>query len=324
VLWDCSKEPNKCEQDLQKPDLSGWDCSWTTSSYICTKQGKENEPPKQDPEWLCNWESGSTEWRCIKDFAPNPENSPGGSSNWQCQVKQELTKLECSKKEIPKPTPPPEPTPTPTPTPAPTPTPEPNPDPGVLSGPPPQDPQQYCNNALALVLVLDQSLSMDASKMSSVKAAASTLVQGLDEKDQAGLVTFDRSVRIAEQLTPDRASIYQRIQNITPDWQGMGTNITAGLMAASNLFNSAHDPFYKIIILLSDGAHNDPMTAPPESEAGRIKSANVRIITIGAFLDQAGASSLQAIASYPDDFRLAENVGSVASTFSDIRKSICR
>jgi hypothetical protein len=103
-LWDCSKNPNKCEQDLQTPDgASDWDCEWTEFKYICKKEGSEDSPPQGGSDWHCKWNDTEWTWECTKDIPPNPPNTPEGAAGWNCVVDTENNKLVCERKNAPPP-----------------------------------------------------------------------------------------------------------------------------------------------------------------------------------------------------------------------------
>jgi hypothetical protein len=93
-LWDCSKDPEKCEQPMQVPGTGDWTCTWTDTGYTCTKQGDKDEAVGGG-DWSCSWSQGT--WTCTKT-PPNPTNQPGGLSTWECTVDNENDTLHCRKK----------------------------------------------------------------------------------------------------------------------------------------------------------------------------------------------------------------------------------
>jgi hypothetical protein len=96
-LWDCSLDPNKCEQDAPVPSGGAdWDCQWTEFVYRCTADGSESNPPGGGG-WDCTWVSKENQWRCDKDSPPNPSNKPAGSHVWNCVYDKELKKLICDR-----------------------------------------------------------------------------------------------------------------------------------------------------------------------------------------------------------------------------------
>ncbi len=110
-LWDCSKNPAKCEQAMPTPTGGGtWTCTWAASSYTCTSKGSKSSPPGGSG-WSCSWVAASSSWSCTATFPPNPSNSPEGGAYWQCSVDNESDKVICDKQASPSPTPTPTPQP---------------------------------------------------------------------------------------------------------------------------------------------------------------------------------------------------------------------
>ena len=96
-LWDCSKNPKKCEQDFPvPPGGSGWECTWTEFKYTCVMKSPNGpgEPPGGG-EWTCKWNDKEFQWECTST-PPNPSNQPEGTSVWQCSIVDK--KLVCEKK----------------------------------------------------------------------------------------------------------------------------------------------------------------------------------------------------------------------------------
>jgi len=97
-LWDCSKNPNKCEQDLPTPDGgTDWECTWSEFKYTCEKKGTKDNPPTGGSEWNCTYNEQEFKWECTRSPVPNPSNNPDGTSVWTCKVDQENGKLVCEK-----------------------------------------------------------------------------------------------------------------------------------------------------------------------------------------------------------------------------------
>lgn len=93
-LWDCTKNPNKCETQTPVPSGGGtWDCTWVTEEkYVCTKKGDKASPPG-DSDWYCSWNDKESSWSCVKKKTPLPP----GSGTWTCKVDTETKKLVCEK-----------------------------------------------------------------------------------------------------------------------------------------------------------------------------------------------------------------------------------
>jgi hypothetical protein len=108
-LWDCSKDPDKCEQPMPRPGAGDWTCTWSATQYTCTRKGSKDDVPPGGTGWVCSWNEGS--WTCTKASPPNPTNKPGGLATWECIVDNKNETLHCRKKAQPQtpPTPPPSP-----------------------------------------------------------------------------------------------------------------------------------------------------------------------------------------------------------------------
>ena len=92
-LWDCSKNPDKCEQDKPVPPGGGsWTCTWQELSYVC----KGAKAPPAGGGWKCVYNPAEGKWVCTHT-PPNPTNKPGGTSVWKCTVDNELNKITCQK-----------------------------------------------------------------------------------------------------------------------------------------------------------------------------------------------------------------------------------
>ncbi|MFZ5785281.1 MAG: hypothetical protein ACOY3Y_02460 [Acidobacteriota bacterium] len=105
-LWDCSKNPKKCEQGAPIPPGGGdWDCTWTEFKYTCTKKLPPGTPPGQNPQdlpggggWACTWKDTEFKWECTRE-PPNPSNKPQGTGAWKCVVQD--GKLICDRIDTP-------------------------------------------------------------------------------------------------------------------------------------------------------------------------------------------------------------------------------
>ncbi|WP_199731966.1 VWA domain-containing protein [Cellulomonas triticagri] len=103
-----------------------------------------------------------------------------------------------------------------------------------------------------VVLALDSSGSMTSSDRSGLRrTAAKSFVDALIEGDQAGVVDFDSSARVLQQLTTDRVAAKNAIDRI--DSSG-GTSISAAMNVSLNeLDTRAADTHQRTIVLLTDG-----------------------------------------------------------------------
>jgi hypothetical protein len=110
-LWDCSKNPKKCESSVPvvPPGGGSWTCSWTEFKYTCQGGGKQDAPPPGPLDggssWYCHWSDNEFVWECTRDIPPTPPNTPQGVGGWTCTVQSDQ-KVVCERKEPPPPPPP--------------------------------------------------------------------------------------------------------------------------------------------------------------------------------------------------------------------------
>ncbi|MBW2732811.1 MAG: hypothetical protein JRH20_10505 [Deltaproteobacteria bacterium] len=94
ALWDCSKNPDKCEKTLPMPGGgNSWDCTWTEFAYTCKASGSQDQPPVGGGDWNCSYDEQSGQWVCTEP-PPNPTNITG-NSDWRCEVDAEGNLLVC-------------------------------------------------------------------------------------------------------------------------------------------------------------------------------------------------------------------------------------
>lgn len=101
-LWDCSKNPSKCEADLPDPDgTGGWGCTWTEFLYQCSKKGSKGTAPDGYNNWSCKFLDAESKWVCKRNKIPNPTNGPNGLGVWKCKPVGD--KLACERGVTPPP-----------------------------------------------------------------------------------------------------------------------------------------------------------------------------------------------------------------------------
>ncbi len=103
-LWDCSKNPKKCEQPTPQPPGGGtWNCTWSEFSYTCTQDSPDGQgdTPPGGGSWSCIWNNHEAAWECSTGAVPNPTNSPEGVGVWTCVVQGDS--LVCTRGDTPPP-----------------------------------------------------------------------------------------------------------------------------------------------------------------------------------------------------------------------------
>jgi Ca-activated chloride channel family protein len=133
-----------------------------------------------------------------------------------------------------------------------------------------------------VIFVLDRSNSMSdedypPSRLEAAKSAISDIVNKLDANDRIGIVAFNTNAMLVSPLTTDHQSALGSMSAITPDG---GTGIGAGIKRAKEeLLNNGRNDSLRAMILLSDGANNNP--PDPVSEADSAYTKGFVIYTIG-------------------------------------------
>ncbi|MCA9664500.1 MAG: hypothetical protein KC503_02895 [Myxococcales bacterium] len=105
-LWDCSKNAQKCESEQPLPGGKGWDCTWKSSGYVCSKPGTPGDKPDGGGDFDCRYSQAEMLWHCTSKYPPNPSNKPGGGAHWKCVVEKENAKIVCTPTTPPGTTPP--------------------------------------------------------------------------------------------------------------------------------------------------------------------------------------------------------------------------
>ncbi len=144
-----------------------------------------------------------------------------------------------------------------------------------------------------IVLVLDNSGSMDGEPLAQTKTAANKFIETVLREDAASaLVTYSGSAEKRSGFSKKESDLKDEIQEISVDGE---TNMEAGLEMASNLLRDSSAK-KKIIVLMSDG---EPTTGKAGAElieyAEQLKQRGMYIYTLGFFENVSDASSAQAL-----------------------------
>ena len=138
-----------------------------------------------------------------------------------------------------------------------------------------------------VLLLIDTSASMEGDKLAQAKLAARTFIGQIDlRRDQAAVISFDDSARVAAPLSGDLEGLDAAVAGLEI---GRGTRIDRALEAAigellgprRNIKNRA------AVVLLSDGAHSGPtgsvLRAAAEAE---ILGATLYSVGLGEDVDR--------------------------------------
>jgi len=158
-----------------------------------------------------------------------------------------------------------------------------------------------------IVLAIDRSASqVDNGTWLPTIAAANAFAELIDyERHQVALVTFSGDVFssravLRQQLTGDGAAIEAALAAIPePPPFTLSTNLTDAVNVSQAELESdrARDDAQPVIVLLSDGDHNDLFAGDPIAAAQEAKDAGTLIITIGLGVDDQATSTLRQMAS---------------------------
>jgi len=138
-----------------------------------------------------------------------------------------------------------------------------------------------------IVLVMDRSGSMHRDKMAAAKGAARAFAELLDVRyHHLGLASFSNDASIDVPLTDSVATVVAAIEALSPDPQGQ-TNIAAAIdRAQANLRDFGRQEVLPVIVLLTDGQHNQGTDDPRlVAEAARNWGAQIYTIGLGSDVD---------------------------------------
>lgn len=151
-------------------------------------------------------------------------------------------------------------------------------------------------DGITIELVIDNSYSMKTpdydlgsqsiSRLEAVKLAMRLFVQGGEHgltgrpHDRIGVITFARDPEVVCPATLDHEAVIQSVMDI-PLSPPVGTNIGDALVWAIDRLRQ-EPTREKVIILLSDGAHNTRDAMPPLAAAELARDLKVKIYTVGA------------------------------------------
>ncbi len=162
---------------------------------------------------------------------------------------------------------------------------------------------------LDVVLLLDCSGSMAGESLNQAKLASIEFLKKFDHPmGRIALVTFPGGIMHSLEDSVDE--IITKIDRMVAY---NGTPMTEGLKESMN--KVLKDPYQdRVIVLLTDGAPNNPATA---AEAARkAQTDGVRIIAVG--VSGANAAFLKSIVSKPEDFHWASEPVKLSESFAQI------
>lgn len=169
--------------------------------------------------------------------------------------------------------------------------------------------QINASRGIDIALLIDCSGSMSGENLEDAKKAAISFLNNFRiPNGRAGLISFPGG--IIHSIHYDFDAIKSKVKTLDAY---NGTPMTEALELAHKqvLVSGEHD---NVIVLLSDGAPDDPSTA--ESSAATAKKKGIEIITIG--VSGADEKFLKTIASSPDDYYFCNQSFELENTFINI------
>jgi Ca-activated chloride channel homolog len=146
----------------------------------------------------------------------------------------------------------------------------------------PHIPLKQAKEGVNVVLVLDVSGSMQATdyqptRLEAAKRSAEILLDSLEEKDHAGIITFESGATTAAYLSPYKEKVIEKLRSIAPrdGKTAIGDGLSLGIDMATSIPNKK-----KVVILLSDGVNNAGVIKPAEGIVFA-KANNIHVHTIG-------------------------------------------
>ena len=168
-------------------------------------------------------------------------------------------------------------------------------------------------NAVDLILVVDESGSMGGSRLTNTKAAAKEIIAQMKDNDRCAVLGFTFSLDKKQELTSDKNLLYKAVDRL---YANGGTYIYKGINGALDMFGSmSSDSRQKYIILLSDG--EDGASAASLNAA---KSAGEKGIRIFAMMIGTGTLQMQNIAIHSNGIYknapTSADIGKIMSYFA--------
>ena len=146
----------------------------------------------------------------------------------------------------------------------------------------PHIPLAQTKEGVNVVIVMDVSGSMAAtdyqpSRLDAAKQSAKSLVDGLNIKDNAGVVIFSSGATTSAYLSPYKEKVLEKLMSIkqTDGETALGDGLALAVDMAASIPNKK-----KVIILMSDGVSNAGVISPDEA-VNFAKMNGIQVYTVG-------------------------------------------
>ncbi len=134
------------------------------------------------------------------------------------------------------------------------------------------------NNSISIALVVDNSGSMDGSRISNARDAVASCIRNMNpDTQQLSIVAYDNTGWIVTPLTNDKQALNKGAQELAALG---GTAISTGIMSGLESLKNAVGT--KAMILMTDGADGSSYTMPEALEAAVREKVPIFTISMGA------------------------------------------
>ncbi len=183
---------------------------------------------------------------------------------------------------------------------------------------------QQERDPLYLLFVIDVSDSMKGSKINETKTAVKRLIDLLDRRDKAAIVSFNTKAKIIQDFTSDKEELYDSMDNIRT---GETTFYVPALMKAYSLFENIDEN--KQLIFLSDGKPGEKdSTILNYTEPLKERDVSISSIWFGeskaessGILEEMASVSMEGTMLGKKGFYESDNSESLFDSFQDIYES---
>jgi uncharacterized protein YegL len=175
-----------------------------------------------------------------------------------------------------------------------------------------------------IVLVLDESGSLNSTEFAQIKTASITFVQNMDAADGANdgtlsggrvaVVMFGSNARLVIGLSSNEATLVNTINAISQI--GGLTNMDAGLLAAHGILPGGITN--DVVLLMTDGVFSG---TNPSARATAMKNSGIEIYSIGMG-DNINVAALQALSSGAGHYFQAPTGAELTAIFTEIATGV--
>lgn len=183
------------------------------------------------------------------------------------------------------------------------------------------EPLDAASVPVAVVLVIDNSGSMEGAPIEAARGAARSFVQQKRDEDFIALVTFNDQVAVLSEFTNSQTLLLAQIDTIQATG---GTAMFDGIVAASELFATASDDIRKNMIVMSDGLDEDS-TSTIDDAIAAVSAADIRTFGVALESDAFAPADLERIATEGNGLFLAtSDPAQLGALYGQIQREINR